>query len=108
TLRTHIEKLSKSSDDMASISNKMSKMSQDQAAAMEEASAALEENMDNMDKMTAEAAVSYEAANKVNNLMTSTAESARLGEQDLTKMVSEMQNIKDSTSKIADIIKIIS
>jgi methyl-accepting chemotaxis protein len=31
-----------------------------------------------------------------------------LGEQDLEKMVSEMQNIKDSTSKIADIIKIIS
>jgi methyl-accepting chemotaxis protein len=128
-LGAHIEKLSKSSGDMASISNKMSKMSQDQAAAMEEASAALEQNManmdqianrsdiqlqnvernaDKMDKMTVEAATSYEEANKVNNLMTSTAESARLGEQDLTKMVSEMQNIKDSTSKIADIIKIIS
>ncbi len=129
TLSTHIEKLSQSSGDMATISNKMSKMSQDQAAAMEEASAALEENManmdqianrseiqlqnveknaDKMDKMTVEAGASYEEANKVNSLMTSTAEAARLGEQDLTKMVSEMQNIKDSTSKIADIIKIIS
>jgi methyl-accepting chemotaxis protein len=107
----------------------MSKMSQDQAASMEEASAALEENLASMDQiadrsemqsqnvdqnaakmeqMTSEAEGSYKEAIKVNNLMTTTAESARLGEQDLEKMVSEMQNIKNSTSKIADIIKIIS
>ena len=128
-LAAQIEKLTSSSKEMSEISNKMSKMSQDQAAAMEEASAALEEtlasmeqiadkseiqyrnvdqNVVKMEQMSTAAEGSYKEAITVNNLMTGTAESARLGERDLTKMVSEMQNIKNRTSKIADIIKMIS
>jgi methyl-accepting chemotaxis protein len=125
----HIEKLSKSSEEMAGISNKMSKMSQDQAAAMEETSAALEETLASMEqiagrseaqlnavehnaasmiKMSSEAENSYTEAINVTNLITSTSDNARLGEQDLNRMVSEMQNIKESTSKIEEIIMIIS
>jgi methyl-accepting chemotaxis protein len=121
--------MGKSSEDMAIISNKMSKMSQDQAAAMEETSAALEETLASMEqiagrsetqfktvdhnaaamaKMASEAENSYAEAINVTNLITSTSDNARLGEQDLNKMVSEMQNIKDSTSKIEEIIMIIS
>jgi len=128
-LSSQIGKLTTSSEEMAQISNKMSRMSQDQAAAMEEASAALEETLASMDqianrsevqyqnvdqnaakieKMALDAQVSSKEAITVNSLMLSTAENARIGEQELTKMVSEMQNIKSSTSKIADIIKIIS
>ena len=129
TMADHIQKLSKSSEDMAVISNKMSKMSQDQAAAMEETSAALEETLASMEqiagrsetqynavdhnaasmaKMSSEAENSYTEAINVTNLITSTSDNARLGEQDLNQMVSEMQNIKDSTSKIEEIIMIIS
>ncbi|OHD66213.1 MAG: hypothetical protein A2176_06250 [Spirochaetes bacterium RBG_13_51_14] len=125
----HIKKLTASSNEMDVISKKMSKMSQDQAAAMEEASAGTEENTASMHqivnrfeiqfqsvdqnaarmmKMASEADTSYNEAMQVNNLMTSTAESARFGEQDLNRMVSEIQNIKESTAKIAEIIKIIS
>ncbi|MBN2159765.1 MAG: Cache 3/Cache 2 fusion domain-containing protein [Spirochaetes bacterium] len=125
----HITKLTASSEEMAVISNKMSKMSQDHAAAMEEASAALEETLASMEqitgktdmqyqnvdqnaarmaKMAAEAEHSYNEAVKVNNLITDTSANAMLGEQDLDKMVDEMQNIKESTSKIEEIIKIIS
>ena len=129
TMSEHIQRLSKSSEEMAIISNKMSKMSQDQAAAMEETSAALEETLASMEqitgrsetqfqnvdqnaakmtKMSSEAEDSYNEAVTVNNLMTGTAENARHGEEDLNRMVSEMQNIKESTSKIEEIIKIIS
>jgi len=122
-------KLSSSSEQMAVISNRMSRMSQDQAAAMEETSAALEqtlasmeqiagrsemqfqhvdENASRMGRMTNEAKGSYDESLKVTDLITSTAESARRGEEDLNLMVSEMQKIKESTSKIAEIIKIIS
>jgi methyl-accepting chemotaxis protein len=129
TMSAHIQRLSKSSEEMAIISNKMSKMSQDQAAAMEETSAALEQTLASMEqitgrsetqfqnvdqnaakmaKMATEADDSYKEAVAVNTLMTGTAESARNGEEDLNRMVSEMQNIKESTSKIEEIIKIIS
>jgi methyl-accepting chemotaxis protein len=125
----HIQKLTTSSVDMAIISNKMSRMSQDQAAAMEETSAALEETLASMEqianrsetqyqnveqnaggmaKMASEAQDSYSEAMKVTDLITGTSDSARLGQEDLNRMVLEMQNIKESTSKIADIIKIIS
>jgi methyl-accepting chemotaxis protein len=128
-MAAHIQKLSKSSEEMAVISNKMSKMSQDQAAAMEETSAALEETLASMEqiagrsetqfktvdhnaaemaKMASEAENSYTEAINVTNLITGTSDNARLGERDLNRMVSEMQNIKESTSKIEEIIMIIS
>jgi methyl-accepting chemotaxis protein len=125
----HIQRLGRSSEEMAVISSRMSKMSQDQAAAMEETSAALEETLASMEQITgrsetqfqnvdqnaatmtgmaSEAEASYNEAVTVNTLMTGTAENARRGEEDLNRMVSEMQNIKESTSKIEEIIKIIS
>jgi methyl-accepting chemotaxis protein len=125
----HIKKLTLTSDEMAVISSKMSKMSQDQAAAMEETSAALEETLASMEQiaarsetqlqavdqnaatmvtMASDAENSYAEAINVTNLITGTSENARLGEQELNRMVSEMQNIKESTSKIAEFIMIIS
>ena len=129
TMSEHIRRLGNSSEEMAVISSRMSKMSQDQAAAMEETSAALEETLASMEqiagrslaqyqsvdqnaaemtRMSTEAENSYNEAVTVDNLMTGTAENARRGEEDLNRMVSEMQNIKESTSKIEEIIKIIS
>lgn len=129
TMSEHIHRLTNSSEEMAIISSKMSKMSQDQAAAMEQTSAALEETLASMEQITgrsekqfqnvdqnaakmtgmaSEAEASYNEAVTVNNLMNGTAENARRGEADLNQMVSEMQNIKESTSKIEEIIKIIS
>ncbi len=120
--------LMETSSNMAGVSNRMSKMSQDQASSMEETSAALEEalasmehindraqtqyqnvdkNAERMGKMAAEALESYNDAVAVTSLMTSTAEYARNSQDDLNRMVNEIQNIKDSTSQIAEIIKII-
>ncbi len=125
----HIRKLTDSSEKMARISNRMSKMSQDQASAMEETSAALEETLASMEqiasrsenqyqnvdqnagrmaRMASEAENSYREAIHVAELITATSESALLGEKDLNVTVDEMLKIKESTSKIAEIIKIIS
>ncbi len=125
----HIRKLTDSSEKMARISNRMSKMSQDQASAMEETSAALEETLASMEqiasrsenqyqnvdqnaarmaRMSSEAENSYREAMRVADLITATSESALLGEKDLNVTVDEMRKIKESTSKIAEIIKIIS
>ncbi|MBN2079453.1 MAG: Cache 3/Cache 2 fusion domain-containing protein [Spirochaetes bacterium] len=128
-MANHIGKLTDSSEKMARISNRMSKMSQDQASAMEETSAALEETLASMEqiasrsenqyqnvdqnaarmaRMASEAQDSYREAIRVTDLITATSESALLGEKDLNVTVEEMQKIKESTSKIAEIIKIIS
>lgn len=125
----NISNLATSSAAMEDISNKMSTMSQDQAAFMEETSASLEEtrasmeqianqtetqyqnvdkNAERMGKMAEEARISYDEAVRVNQQMEKTAHEARDGEKDLNRMVEEMSNIKQSTSKIAEIIKIIS
>jgi methyl-accepting chemotaxis protein len=124
-----IDRLSETSAVMEEISNKMSVMSQDQASAMEQTSAALEEtqasmeqitgrtetqynnvdkNAHKMSQMAEEAKNSWDESLKVAGFMSETAKEASNGEQGLNLMVDEMQNIKESTSKIAEIIKIIS
>lgn len=129
TLADNIEHLSASSEKMEGISVKMSSMSQDQAASMEETAASLEEtqasmeqiasrtetqynnvdlNAERMGRMAEDARISYDEAIPVSSLMSKTASEASNGEKDLNRMVEEMQNIKESTLKIAEIIKIIS
>jgi len=128
-LKEHIDNLTNASHGMEDISHRISTLSQDQASAMEETSAALEETLasmgqintraeqqyNNVDKnaermanMAKDANNSFIEAESVGKLMTKTAVDARDGEEDLNKMVVEIQNIKDSTSKIEEIIKIIS
>ncbi|HRZ27521.1 MAG TPA: methyl-accepting chemotaxis protein [Spirochaetota bacterium] len=129
TLAGSTEKLSKSSSMMDQVSKKISSMSQTQAASMEETSAALEQtsasmeqiagkaqdqyqrvdkNAERMANMAKEAQKSLDEAIRVTEMMNKTMDDAQLGEVDLNRMVEEMQNIKSSTSKIAEIIKIIS
>ena len=128
-LSLHTGNLSESSAMMEQISDKISSMSQNQASSMEQSSAALEEtlasmelivqkaedqyqrvdkNADRMARMASEAQTSLEESMNLSELMTKTMGDAREGEKDLNRMVEEMQNIKNSTSKIAEIIKIIS
>ncbi|MCP4134877.1 MAG: methyl-accepting chemotaxis protein [bacterium] len=125
----YVSKLSTASDEMATISNRMSTLSQGQAASMEQTSASLEETLASMEqitdkagnqfknidendermaKMTEESRASYDEALSVAGRMTRTSKEAANGERDLNRMVSEMKNIKESTSEIADIIQIIS
>jgi len=129
TVNMYTDGLASSSENMENISNKMVTMSQDQAASMEQASAALEEtltsmelinersteqfnkvdkNAERMANMATEANDSYDEALNVTQLMEQTVVKARNGEDDLNDMVKEMQNIKESTSKIEEIIGIIS
>ena len=129
SVKKHTENLSSSSTSLDGISVRMSQMSQDQAASMEQTSAALEEtlasmeqiatksedqfqkvkkNVDRMGSMAADARNSFNEAESVSNLMNRTAQEASKGAEDLNRMVQEMQNIKESTVKIAEIIKIIS
>ncbi len=128
-LSGYINKLTSSSEEMRKISQQMNTMSQDQATSMEEASAALEEtlasmeqitsrsetqfqnvdrNADRMASMANEAKESFEESKRVSNTMEQTVRDARKGQEDLNRMVQEMQNIKESTGKIEEIIKIIS
>jgi len=129
TMNNYTEGLASSSENMENISSKMVTMSQDQAASMEQASAALEEtltsmelinersteqynkvdkNSERMANMAGEANDSYDEALNVTQLMEQTVVKARNGEDYLNDMVKEMQNIKESTSKIEEIIGIIS
>jgi methyl-accepting chemotaxis protein len=129
TLSEHKARLAVSSGMMDEISKKISSMSQNQAASMEESSAALEQTLATMEQIAAKAEDQYQRVDKnagrmanmaneaqnslngamhVSEIMTKTIQEARAGEVDLNRMVEEMQNIKSSTSKIAEIIKIIS
>ncbi len=125
----YIDKLTSSSEEMKKISHQMNTMSQDQATSMEEASAALEETLASMEQITSrsetqfqnvdrnaermaamagEAKQSFEESKRVSETMDRTVEDARRGQEGLNRMVREMQNIKESTGKIEEIIKIIS
>ncbi len=123
------EQFKVTSVELSQVSEKMNFMSQNQASSMEESSAALEENQasielivdkattqyNNVDKnaermgnMADEANTSYNEAMSIAEIISKTSDHASDGEKDLNNMVSEMKNIKESTSKIAEIIKIIS
>ncbi len=129
SIKSNTDRLTGSSRGLDDISKRLSQMSQDQAAAMEQTAASLEEtlasmeqiaaksedqyskvdkNADRMGAMANEAKNSYNDAESVSNLMNKTALDASKGAEDLNSMVREMQNIKESTSKIEEIIKIIS
>lgn len=129
TMNTYTESLAVSSENMDNVSKMMVTMSQDHAASMEQASSALEEtltsmekineqsaeqsgrvgeNADRMEEMASEARHSYDEARNVTQLMDQAVIKARNGEKDLNSMVQEMQNIRESTSKIEEIIGIIS
>ncbi|HOO71108.1 MAG TPA: methyl-accepting chemotaxis protein [Spirochaetota bacterium] len=128
-LSNHNEKLGTSATLMDDVSTKISTMSQTQAASMEETSAALEQTLASMEQIASKAEDQYQRVDKnagrmanmaneaqktldealnVTEIMNKTMGDAREGEIDLNRMVEEMQNIKNSTSKIAEIIKIIS
>ncbi|MCP4134878.1 MAG: methyl-accepting chemotaxis protein [bacterium] len=124
-----INRLSDASDEMAAVSSQMSSLSQSQASSMEQTAAALEETLVSMEqithnageqfrnvdendeimaKMAGESQSSFDEAISVAGRMTRTSKDAANGERELSRMVSEMRNIKESTSEIADIIQIIS
>jgi len=129
TILASVGNLNKASLELESISSDMSSMSQSQAASLEETAASLEEllasmtlisektetqfasvdmNHNHMGQMAEEAADTYHEAVSVTELMKRTSDEAKEGETKLNLMVDEMGEIKESTSQIAEIIKIIS
>lgn len=129
TVMDNIHILNTTSGALSGISERMNAISRDQAASMEESSAALEENLASMEQISEKASLqysnveknaggmttmarnaqdTYDEAMRVSGIMLKTSDEARTGQEDLNQMVTEMQNIKESTVKIAEIIKIIS
>jgi len=125
----NIDKLTIASGEMENVSSNLSTISQEQASSMEETSAVLEEtlqsmqqigedseeqfrnvdnNSDKMGTMASEAQGSLNESLEVRALINKTVADAQRGQNELNTMVGEMNNIKDSTMKIEEIIQIIS
>jgi methyl-accepting chemotaxis protein len=99
-VRAGVESVSTASDEIASGNQDLSARTEQTAANLEETAASIEE-------LTSTVVQSADTARQANQLVTSAAGSATRGGEVMGQVVQSMQQISESSKKIADIISVI-
>lgn len=99
-VRTGTDTISATSRDIASANSDLSKRTEVQASSLQEAASSLEE-------LTNTVKTNAENATQANQLVCASAEVARKGGEVVGKVVDTMVSIKDSSSRIKDIVTVI-
>ncbi len=95
------------SDQILSTTQEMASGNQDLSARTESAASSLEQTASSMEELTATVRQSAEAARQANQLAGSAAQVAQRGGEVVGQVVSTMDAIRNSSSRIADIIGVI-
>jgi methyl-accepting chemotaxis protein/methyl-accepting chemotaxis protein-2 (aspartate sensor receptor) len=88
-------------------SDEIAKGSQDLASRTEQAASSLQETSASMEEITATVAVTSDAATEANQLVLSTVDVTRRGQEAMNQVQSTMEEIRTSASQISEIITLI-
>ncbi|MEY2685798.1 MAG: hypothetical protein RJA09_2943 [Pseudomonadota bacterium] len=107
SLQKVVGQIRHSSDSIQSASTEVASGNQDLSARTEQAASNLEETASSMEELTATVKQSADAARQANQLASSAAEVAQRGGSVVGQVVTTMDDINQSSQKIADIISVI-
>ena len=107
SLSNLVRQVQEASGNIEVASSEVAAGTQDLAARTESAASSLEQTASSMEELTSTVKQSADAARQANQLASTAAEVAQRGGQVVSQVVSTMQDINQSSQKIADIIGVI-